>query len=269
WGYENGPAGTGSQPAVSNYSRYAGDIDTINVQATGQLADWFALTGGYEFEREGYFDTQTNNLPGTRLFTEHTSIGENSHAGYFAGRLSLANRRLQIMFSGRGQNFQLANPQFQYTGIASPYSSARLADPSAALTGDVSAAYLMPATNTKIRAHFGNAYRAPSLFERFGGGFSNNPVNGDTVFTPFGDPRLSPDRYNSVDGGVDQYLFRNRVRFGLTYFYTRVVSITAFDSSGVVRPATDPFGRTSGYINGSGGISRGVEFAAEARPIKT
>jgi vitamin B12 transporter len=267
--FENGPAGTGSQPAVSNYSRYAGDIDTINAQATGQLASWFALTGGYEYEREGYFDTQTNNLPGTRLFTERTTIGENSYAGYFAGRLSLAKRRLQLTFSGRAQNFQLANPRFQYTGTASPYAAVKLSDPAAAFTGDVSAAYLIAATNTKLRAHFGNAYRAPSLFERFGGGFSNNPVNGDTVFTAFGDPRLSPDRYNSVDGGVDQYLFQNRVRVALTYFYTRVVSITAFDSSGVVRPATDPFGRTSGYINGSGGISRGVEFAAEARPIKT
>ena len=62
---------------------------------------------------------------------------------------------------------------------------------------------------------------------------------------------------------------RNRVRLSATWFYTRVVSITAFDSSGVIRPATDPYGRTSGYINGSGGVSRGAELAVEARPLKT
>jgi hypothetical protein len=123
-----------------------------------------------------------------------------------------------------------ANPS-RYTGLASPYASVNLTAPTKALTGDISAAYLVAASNTKLRAHFGNAYRAPSLYERFGGGFSNNPVNGETVFTPYGDPRLSPDRYNSLDAGVDQYLFTNRVRLSATWFYTRVVSITAFDSA--------------------------------------
>ena len=49
----------------------------------------------------------------------------------------------------------------------------------------------------------GNAYRAPSLYERFGAGFSTNFTTGRVVFTPYGDPRLSPDRYNSGDVGVD------------------------------------------------------------------
>ena len=122
--YQNGPGGTGSQPAVSNYSRYAGDIDTLNVQGNTQLTSWMSVTGGYEFEREGYFDTQTNNLPAPRLFTERNHIHENSNAGYFASQLSLLRRRLQISISGRGQNFRLANPSFAYTGMASPYASA-------------------------------------------------------------------------------------------------------------------------------------------------
>ncbi len=81
--YQNGPAGTGSQPAVSNYSRYAGDIDTLNVQGNTQLTSWMSVTGGYEFEREGYFDTQTNNLPVPRLFTERNQVHQNSNAGLF------------------------------------------------------------------------------------------------------------------------------------------------------------------------------------------
>ncbi len=267
--FQNGPAGTGSQPAVPNYSNYVGDIDTLNLQATAQLAGWISVTGGYEFEREGYFDTQTNNLPAPRFFAERNSIRENSHAAYFASRVNFLNHRLQITLSGRAQNFQLSHPQFQYTGLPSPFASVSLTAPAAALTGDVSAAYLIAATNTKLRVHFGNAYRAPSLYERFGGGFSNNPVNGETQFTPYGDPRLSPDRYNSLDGGVDQYLLSNRIRLSATWFYTRVISITAFDSSGVIRAATDPFGRSSGYINGSGGISRGAEVGVEARPFKS
>jgi vitamin B12 transporter len=59
------------------------------------------------------------------------------------------------------------------------------------------------------------------------------------------------------------------VRLSATAFYTRVVQITAFDSSGAITPVTDPYGRTSGYINGSGGISRGAELSVEARPTRT
>jgi iron complex outermembrane receptor protein len=33
-----------------------------------------------------------------------------------------------------------------------------------------------------------------------------------------------------------------------------------------VRRGTDPFGRTAGYVNGSGGFSRGVELGLEAHP---
>jgi outer membrane receptor for ferrienterochelin and colicin len=88
-------------------------------------------------------------------------------------------------------------------------------------------------------------------------------------FTPYGDPRLAPDRYNSGDAGIDQYLFKNRARLSATWFYTRAVSLTAFDFSGGISPGTDPWGRFAGYINGSGGISRGAEFSAEVRPLRT
>ena len=129
--------------------------------------------------------------------------------------------------------------------------------------------YFISSTGTKLRSHVGNAYRAPSLYERFGGGFFSNPVNGQLVFTPFGDPYLKPDRYNSVDGGFDQYLCRDRIRISATQFYTRVVTVTAFDSGSIIRPATDPYGRTSGYINGSGGLSRGLELTAESHPTSS
>ena len=45
-------------------------------------------------------------------------------------------------------------------------------------------------------------------------------------------------------------------------------SLTAFDSAGGIRPATDPYGRSLGYVNGSGGFSRGLEFGLDARPSR-
>jgi len=267
--FENGPAGTGFQPAAPNLSNYIGDIDTVDIHGTARLALWISLIGGYEFERESYFDHQLNNLPSPLTLSERTNISQNSSAGYFATQMSFLQHRLQVSLSGRLQAYQLGRPSFDYVGLASPYSQITLPSPKTAITGDASVAYLLPHTNTKLRGHFGNAYRAPALYERFGAGFSNSPVTGLTVFTPYGDPRLSPDRYNSADGGFDQYFWKDRMRLSATYFYTRVVSITAFDSSGVIQVATDPYLRSSGYINGSGGISRGAEFAVEVRPMKT
>ncbi len=144
-----------------------------------------------------------------------------------------------------------------------------IASPPRALTGDVSAAYFLAESNTKVRMHAGNAYRAPALFERFGGGFSTDPVTGRVVFTAFGDPRLEPDRYRTIDAGVDQYLFRSRLSVSATVFYNDVMSLTAFNSSGGIRPDTDPFGRSLGYLNSSGGFSRGVEIGIDARPGPT
>ncbi|MFQ3640732.1 MAG: TonB-dependent receptor [Chloracidobacterium sp.] len=268
--FQNGPGGFGFQPVTSNVLNYVGDIDTVDARVNLQPTRWLTFTAGYEFEREAYFDRQDNRLPDPRRRVDvQTNISQNAHAGYFQAQFRLLEDRLQLSLSGRTQGFRLNRPTFLATGTTNAYANVQLKAPPRAFTGDISASYLIPTSKTKVRAHVGNAYRAPALYERFGGGFFNNPVTGLVNFTPYGDPFLSPDRYNSFDGGVDQYFFRDRLQVGLTVFYTRVVQITAFDSSGVLNPATDPYGRSSGYINGSGGISRGVEVSFNARPTAT
>jgi vitamin B12 transporter len=266
--FADGPGGSGFQPQANNFSRFEGDIDTADIRGTALLTPWLTVTGGYEFEREVYADRQDNNLPGTSRVASRTRIQQDANAGYFSSQISLLDRRLQIVTSGRGQFFRLSRPTFDFTGAATNYETVPLNAPPKALTGDLAVSYLISATNTKLRAHVGNAYRAPSLYERFGGGFGAVPATGEIQFTAYGDPRLSPDRYNNVDAGIDQYLFGSRVRASATWFYSRVVTITGFDFSGGIDAATDPFGRFIGYINGSGGISRGLELGIEAKPTR-
>jgi vitamin B12 transporter len=268
--FQNGPGGFGFQPAVSNFSTFVGDIDTLDARVNLQPTRWFLFTAGYEFERESYFDRQDNNLPNpaTRV-AAGSNIRQNANAFYFQGQFRLLREKLQVSVAGRGQNFRLSRPSFLTTGTANSYANIPLKTPPTAYTGDVSASYFFTRTQTKLRAHGGNSYRAPALFERFGGGFFNNPATGLVNFTPFGDPFLAPDRYNSFDAGIDQSLARDRLQIGATFFYTRIVQLTAFDSSGLLNPATDPYGRSSGYINGSGGISRGLELSANVRPTRS
>ncbi|MCA1631081.1 MAG: TonB-dependent receptor [Acidobacteria bacterium] len=114
-----------------------------------------------------------------------------------------------------------------------------------------------------MRAHAGNGYRAPSLFERFGSSFSS--LFGG--FSPFGDPRLAPERAIAFDAGIDQTFSRNRARLSATYFYTRLQEVIVFDFTGLV-PPDDPFKRFGGYVNTRGGLARGVELEFDSAPTR-
>lgn len=268
--FQNGPAGTGFQPLVSNKSSFQGDIDTADARINWRARPWFSVAAGYEFEREGYLNSDDNRMPGPSRLAVRTEAGQHSHAAYFANQIALADRRLQISLSGRAQGFGIDRPRFVYSGTAAAYDNAAVITPPRALTGDAAVSYFLARSGTKLRAHGGNSYRAPGLYERFGSGFYYDSISNAVIFSPYGDPRLAPDRYNSIDAGIDQYLFRDRLRLSATWFYTRIVQITQFDSSAsAVVFATDPFHRFSGYYNGAGGTSRGLETTAELRPDRS
>lgn len=128
----------------------------------------------------------------------------------------------------------------------------------AAYTGDGSIAYFFRRSGTKIRAHAGRGYRAPSPFERFGAGFDET-----YGYTVYGDPRLRPERSIGIDGGFDQSFWKQRARLSATYFYTRLQDVIIFTDS---IPADDPYDRSFGYANSKGGLSRGVEMSARVTP---
>src|SRR5207302_563565 len=69
--------------------------------------------------------------------------------------------------------------------------------------------------------------------------------------------------------GIDQTFSNSRLRASATYFYTELQKVIIFDFSGVINPATDPFGRFGGYRNTEGGIARGVELSMTATPSRT
>ena len=147
--------------------------------------------------------------------------------------------RLQISGAFRAQFFALDIPIFTPSASA-PYQGIGFAAPAPAYTGDSSAAYFLRKSGTKLRAHVGRGYRAPSLFERFGAGF--DPVYGYSVY---GDPRLKPERSTGLDAGIDQTFLRDRLKISATYFYTWLQNVINFDTSGLIDPATDPLAASS------------------------
>jgi iron complex outermembrane receptor protein len=254
---DNGPAGPGFfQPAFSSYTLFDGRLDTIQARTDIQAGRWNLITAGYEFERERYHDRSTDRDPSPVTHVDAgTDIEQTSHAVFAQDQLRLMDGRLQVSLSGRAQSYGVDRPSFRGGGPI--YTNPSFGTPPSAYTGDGSVAYLLPRSGTKLRAHVGNGYRAPSLYERFGSSFYFG------TFSPYGDPMLRPERVISFDAGFDQYFARERARVRATYFYTRIQEAIIFDFTGGIDASTDPYGRFGGYRNTKGGLARGFEIGLD------
>jgi vitamin B12 transporter len=260
--FSDGPGGASFEPLFNSFSDFGGRIDTFNLQGDAGLGRHNLLTFGYEFERERYIERDLDENPTAALRTDAgTEVEQRSNAFFIQNQFRALENRFQTAAAFRVQSFALRQPEF--TGGTSIYSGQRFESPNTAYTGDGSISYYFNSTGTKLRAHVGSGYRAPALFERFGSFFFGG------VFSPFGDPSLRPERSIAVDGGVDQKLAGDRVQLSATYFYTRLQEVILFDTSGLITPTTDPFGRFNGYRNTGGGLARGAEFALSAKLYRT
>lgn len=260
--FSDGVAGARFEPAFNSSSNFDGRIDTFNLQVDANLGRFSLLTIGYEFERERYLGHNRDENPDPAFRTDAgTEVEQRSNAFFIQNQWRALDGRLQLAGAFRLQSFDLKQPKF--TGGTSIYSGRQYESPKTAYTGDGAVSYFFQSSGTKLRAHIGSGYRAPSPYERFGSSIFNG------VFSGFGDPRLSPERSIAVDGGVDQRLAKDRVQLSATYFYTRLQDVIVFDSSGAITPDTDPFGRFGGYGNTGGGLARGVELAVSAKPYRT
>ncbi len=248
----DGPLGGGPfEPATSNRSNYDGRIDTLQARLDTAFGTSNTFNAGYEFEREEYFSASSTNDASVR-------IGSASHSLYAQDQLHFLDGRLQATLGTRLQTFDLQDPLF--VGGSHPYAGVAFDAPTA-YTGDVSVAYFVPTSGTKVRMHVGNSYRAPSAFERFGGSFSS--FSGS--FSYWGDPGLNPERSVAFDAGVDQWWFDSKMQFSTTFFYTDLLETIIFDFANFPA-ATDPFNRFGGYRNTGGGQARGVEMSVQAAP---
>jgi iron complex outermembrane receptor protein len=223
-----------------------GGADTLDARANLRLGRHNLATAGFEYEHESIFQSSIPSFSAVN----NTTDTQRTIAIFGQDQIFLLNDRLQLSLGVRGQFFEVrAADRPGFLAAVNPNNS---------ITGDGAIAYFIRSSNTKLRAHVGNGFRAPSLFERFGQG-----TFAGAGFARFGDPTLKAEQSISFDTGFDQSLANDRARFGATYFYTRLQRTIAFRSFTV-----DPLGvgRFFGYVNQPGGISRGVETYAEVVP---
>ena len=111
-----------------------------------------------------------------------------------------------------------------------------------------SAALRFPETDTTVRAAGGKAVKAPSFLE-------TNSLN------PFylGNPQLMPEKNVSWEVGVDQWLLKDRLQGGVTYFENHFTDLIQW---------TQTSWTTGSYFNIAAARTKGFELYLQAKPFK-
>jgi vitamin B12 transporter len=211
--------------------RSSGRIQTFNFTNTLRLGRHNLVTAGFEGEHEKFSQVFTSPF----FSTPQTTDRQRSLAFFAQDQLTFLDGRLQFSAAFRTQGFTLKNPE--------SVPEVQNIDIKRAATGDGSVAYMFRESNTKLRAHVGNSFRAPSLSERF------VTFRGQRIGNPF----LRPERGLSVDGGIDQTALNNKLRASATYFYSRLQEVIV--STAFMRETNAP-----------GALARGVELSLAVSP---
>jgi outer membrane receptor protein involved in Fe transport len=217
---------------VSVFSN-SGLIETFNFSNTIRTGRYNLITAGLEAEHEKLTQLFTSPF----FSTPQTTDRQSSLALFAQDQVTLLEGRLQFSAAFRTQGFTLRNPQ--------SIPEVQNINVKRAVTGDGSIAYNFPESGTKLRAHIGDSFRAPSLSERF------VTFRGQRIGNPF----LQPERGLSVDGGIDQTSLHNKLRASATYFYSRLQQVIV--STTFMRETNAP-----------GALARGVELSLTALPYR-
>jgi len=133
-----------------------------------------------------------------------------SHAGFAQGQLNLWDR----VFATAG----VRQDDYNVFGNATTYRA--------------TAGYLHQETGTKIRGSYATGFRAPTINQLY--------------FPVLGNPNLKPEKSQSMDIGVDQYLLDNRLTLSGGFFWNHYRDLIAFQQNlAVCGPDTvfgDPLG---------------------------
>jgi len=245
---DNGPLGPGFQSAFA--SIFDGNVNTGAVRLNWTPTTSNSVVAGYEVESERFGN---DSLTATGTSTYNVVDRQSSHSIFVRDTASFLDEALNLSGGIRYQWFSLDTPTC--VPAACPTAFNNIVAPPSAFIADASATYYFKSSGTKIRAHVGNGYRVPSLYERFGSYFFFG------AFFPLGNPQLKPEKSIAFDGGVDQFLADDKVKLTATYFYNEIKDEISY-------LPTDNLGAPS-YYNFDRHFSRGLEFSGTFRPTRT
>jgi vitamin B12 transporter len=168
--------------------------------------------------------TGTTDFPFGNFIQTTTTASTGNKAGYI---------ELQSEFSKR--LFLVSNIRYDDNESFGPHTTWRLAP-----------VFIVPGTETKLKATYGTGFKAPSLNQLF----VNNPS-----FLFSANPNLLPELSKGYDFGFEQSVLHDRLSFGATYFHNSITNLINFVT-------TDPLTGASSLANIGLAKTHGVEAFA-------
>lgn len=226
--------------AVPPFLPADGILNSTTVQHAGRVGTVFSLFDG-AFEN-------TFAIQGTKI--ERDEFNNGVHGSWFDGDRIKGEYKGVLRFNDRLS--LLAGADWEETGMENVLVSRATADVSGAyaqlmaepidglvLTGGarmdehsafgrfdtyrLTAAYLVPGTETKFRATRGTGFRTPSLDELYGVyDFGLGPFD-------YGNEDLKPEESTSWDAGIEQGFWNGRMKLAATYFEVDTDNLIRFD----------------------------------------
>jgi vitamin B12 transporter len=205
-------------PPITNL----GQRTKFDWRGEAKVASGQTLVLGLEVEKQSLRTDSTATLAGVQTTT---IANTGNKAGYV---------ELQSEFAKRF--FIVSNVRYDDNESFGPHTTWRIAP-----------VFIVPGTETKLKATYGTGFKAPTLTELF----VNNPS-----FFQVANPNLVPETSKGYDFGFEQPLLNDRVNVGVTYFRNDITNLIANQFNGVTF--------TSTYINVGHAKMYGVESFASA-----
>ena len=108
-------------------------------------------------------------------------------------------------------------------------------------------AWVIPETDTKLKASVGTGFKAPTLSELY---------QSFPAFFFFANPNLKPESSTGWDAGFEQGLADDTVRFGFTWYHNRIHDLITTDVTGTT------------YANVGLATTQGIESFLSYQPLQ-
>jgi vitamin B12 transporter len=216
--------GPGAQDYQETHYGFKGSRTGVEYQADVRLGSFGHLTLGSRLERETAESTHRSVYPVPGADQQHFKAYQDTSSAFVSYQSTFSER---LHMSAGGRVDVVSN-----VGLF--------------VTGRATVAYETWETGTKWRGSIGTGAKAPSLYQ---------------LFSTYGNDGLDPEHSLSVDIGLDQRLFDERLRVSTTLFSNRFNSLIEFTTSQSGCGHGRPYGC---YYNIDAAKTYGLEVELEA-----
>lgn len=242
-GYNSFFSGPADSQSTSHAKQLFTRSEAVATLFDGQLKNYFGLN----FTNQSRDTFDPNGFPNnTNIEGERTKYDWRSVATFVPGQTLVVGAEHDTESfhsssvttkenSNRGAYVELQSRFFERLYVV---SNVRIDDNDAFgdhTTYRVAPAFIVPGTETKLKASYGTGFKAPTLTQLYDTTYGSN------------NPNLKPEESRGYDVGFEQPIAHDRIRFGTTYFNNDIRNLIVGDPATFYKYGNIDSAKTSGF----------------------